>query len=97
LLIVEADYVFEKRKQFLPIQAQPGYKPDGWLGMLMGTRYRYTLVRPDRYEAEMNKLLQQIQQITSSELGGAAAVEGSTAAATSISSGKLILYLTTIL
>jgi hypothetical protein len=33
----EASYAYQKRKPIIPIMAQGGYRPDGWLGFLMGT------------------------------------------------------------
>lgn len=64
-LSVEAEYAFEMRKPMLPIQVQAGYRPDGWLGFICGTKYRYSLVRHDKYEDEMAALMGKIADLTS--------------------------------
>lgn len=67
LLFTEAEYVFERRKPFLPIQVQPKYIPEGWLGILFGSKYRYTLSKPERYEAEVSGLLGKVKEIVSAQ------------------------------
>ena len=66
--IVEAEYVFERRKPFLPIQVQAGYTPEGWLGILFGSKYRYTLSKPNKYNTEVEGLLGKIREITTGQL-----------------------------
>lgn len=34
---LEAEYVLQQKKSFIPLFLQPGYKPNGWLGLLIGT------------------------------------------------------------
>ncbi|KAF6039146.1 hypothetical protein EB796_002544 [Bugula neritina] len=59
----EAEYVFEQRRPFLPVQVQPKYVPNGWLGILLGTRYRYCLTKADRYDLEVSSLLLKVQEL----------------------------------
>lgn len=33
---LEAEYLLQQKKPFIPIFLQPGYKPNGWLGLLIG-------------------------------------------------------------
>jgi len=63
LLVSEAEYVFEQRRPFLPVQVQPKYVPNGWLGILLGTRYRYCLTKADRYDLEVSSLLLKVQEL----------------------------------
>ena len=34
----EAEYAFNSKKHIVPIKMKNGYKPDGWLGFILGTR-----------------------------------------------------------
>ncbi|XP_071942420.1 uncharacterized protein [Antedon mediterranea] len=34
----EAEYAFQQNKKIVPLMMQPQYKPDGWLGMILGTK-----------------------------------------------------------
>lgn len=64
----EAEYVFERRKPFLPIQVQHKYNPDGWLGILCGTKYRYTVSKPEKYAAEVSGLLAKVDEIVTGQV-----------------------------
>ena len=35
----EAEYAYQLRKDIIPLMMQRNYKPDGWLGMLLGTKF----------------------------------------------------------
>ncbi len=37
-MITEAEYAFSKRKEIVPLLMEPGYRPDGWLGMILGAK-----------------------------------------------------------
>lgn len=64
----EAEYAFERRKLIIPVQVEHGYQPDGWLGMIIGTKFRYNLVK--YYERDMGDLISRANQIKSSESEG---------------------------
>jgi len=36
---LEAEYALQQKKPFIPLIMERGYKADGWLGILIGTRY----------------------------------------------------------
>ncbi|CAD5120163.1 DgyrCDS8740 [Dimorphilus gyrociliatus] len=38
---MEAEYVVTKKKKFLPVRMDKSYKPDGWLGIIIGSRLYY--------------------------------------------------------
>jgi len=40
---LEAEYAVQKNKRVIPIVVHPGYKPDGWLGILLGAKLFYDL------------------------------------------------------
>ncbi|XP_067935708.1 uncharacterized protein [Watersipora subatra] len=63
----EAEYVFERRKPFIPVQVQAGYTPEGWLGILFGSKFRYTLCKPDKYKTEVEGLLGKVKELASSQ------------------------------
>ena len=62
--ISEAEYASERGIPILPIQLQPKYKPDGWLGILCGSMYRYNLCNQTRYESEVKLLLSKVREIS---------------------------------
>jgi len=35
----EAEYTYKLGKDIIPLMMQPNYKPDGWLGILLGTKF----------------------------------------------------------
>ncbi|XP_045182816.2 uncharacterized protein LOC123541422 isoform X1 [Mercenaria mercenaria] len=35
----EAEYAYNQRKPIIPLKMEQGYKPDGWLGILLGEKY----------------------------------------------------------
>ena len=35
----EAEYTYKLGKDIIPLMMQRNYKPDGWLGMLVGTKF----------------------------------------------------------
>ena len=37
----EAEYAYNLKKTLIPILVEDGYKPDGWLGLLLGTKLYY--------------------------------------------------------
>ena len=71
----EAESVHERRKPFLPIQVQAGYTPDGWLGILFGSKHRYTLCEPNRYDAEITRVLDKAREITTGQTHPAVAYD----------------------
>ena len=38
LFISEGEYTYQRGKPLVPLMMQRRYKPDGWLGMLMGVK-----------------------------------------------------------
>jgi hypothetical protein len=40
---LEAQYAYQREKDMVPLMVEEGYRADGWLGMLLGTRLYYVL------------------------------------------------------
>lgn len=34
----EAEYAYQRRKRMIPLMMEPGYSPDGWLGIILGSK-----------------------------------------------------------
>ena len=37
-VILEAEYAYQRRKRMIPLMMEPGYTPDGWLGIVLGSK-----------------------------------------------------------
>lgn len=56
----EAEYAHRLDKPLLPILLQSKYRPDGWLGLLLGTRFYVDFTKRD-FQTNSKKLLEEIQ------------------------------------
>ncbi|CAF0785530.1 unnamed protein product, partial [Didymodactylos carnosus] len=59
----EAEYAYRLKKPFVPILMQKKYKPDGWLGILVGTRLYIDFNKND-FQTNYEKLLNEIEAVT---------------------------------
>ena len=59
----EAEYAYRLKKPLVPILFQAKYRPDGWLGMLLGTRLYIDFTKHD-FEWNAKKLIREIQSTT---------------------------------
>jgi hypothetical protein len=58
---MEAEYAHVQRKRIIPIMVgEPGYKPQGWLGMLIGAKLWVDFTKPEEYEKSMELLQKQM-------------------------------------
>ena len=60
ILLTEAEYAFQLRKKIVPLMMEETYKPDGWLGILLGTKYYMDFSGRLRFEDEALKLINEI-------------------------------------
>ena len=60
VIVSEAEYMYRLRKDIIPLVLEPGYVPDGWLGMLIGTKLFFDLSRPATFDVELDRLIQEI-------------------------------------
>lgn len=58
----EAEYARRLNKPFVPILLQAKYKPDGWLGLILGTRF-YVDFTKNNFQWNMQRLINEIQVI----------------------------------
>ncbi|CAF3484770.1 unnamed protein product [Rotaria sp. Silwood1] len=56
----EAEYAYRLKKPFVPILLQSKYKPDGWLGILLGTKLYIDFTKND-FESNYEKLVKEIE------------------------------------
>ncbi|KAI0211737.1 hypothetical protein LSAT2_003413 [Lamellibrachia satsuma] len=56
----KAEYSFRLRKDIIPLLLQPGYVPDGWLGLMVGTRLYFDFTTDESMTKEMPRLLREI-------------------------------------
>lgn len=68
LYFVEAEYAFKKKKQIIPINVQSDFfdAPD-WLGLIIGTKYCYSMVEPEKKDSDLTALLKEVQRIMKGE------------------------------
>eukprot|EP01047_Picozoa_sp_COSAG01_P027718 COSAG01_NODE_1837_length_9083_cov_143.534617_2_plen_1123_part_00 len=62
---LEAQYAFQREKDMVPLMVEEGYRADGWLGMLLGTRLYYvffgsTLSSDAAFEGKMEELCREL-------------------------------------
>ncbi|XP_039269908.2 uncharacterized protein LOC120344676 [Styela clava] len=56
----EGDYAYKLRTPIIPIRTEVGYKPDGWLGALIGSKYYYDFSNPMVFDAMFSKLVEEL-------------------------------------
>ena len=56
----EAEYAYQLRKNIIPLMMQQNYKPDGWLGMIVGTKLWIDLRNSFNVEAAIEKLKKEL-------------------------------------
>ncbi|XP_070538016.1 uncharacterized protein [Ptychodera flava] len=56
----EAEYTYRLRKSFIPLKIQPNYNPEGWLGILLGTKLYFDFSSRSRLDQEMPKLIREL-------------------------------------
>ncbi|GAB1597992.1 uncharacterized protein LOC115210823 [Argonauta hians] len=56
----ESEYVFRLRKDIIPLMVQKNYIPDGWLGMLIGTRLYFDFSTAKDFDIQLPRLFKEI-------------------------------------
>eukprot|EP01047_Picozoa_sp_COSAG01_P007366 COSAG01_NODE_279_length_19520_cov_41.772154_19_plen_1481_part_01 len=62
---LEAQYAYQREKDMVPLMVEEGYRADGWLGMLLGTRLYYgffcaVLSSEAAFEGKMEELCREL-------------------------------------
>ncbi|XP_045166230.1 uncharacterized protein LOC123529776 [Mercenaria mercenaria] len=64
---LEAEYTQELRKPFIPLKMERGYKPDGWLGLMIGSRYFVEFSGKYKFEDKLVDLYRELDRILKPE------------------------------
>ena len=56
----EAEYTYKLKKDIIPLMMQRNYKPDGWLGMLVGTKFWIDFHSKHVIEQGVTKLIKEL-------------------------------------
>ncbi|KAK3103096.1 hypothetical protein FSP39_016402 [Pinctada imbricata] len=57
----EAEYAYQLKKTIIPLKMELGYKPDGWLGIMCGTKLFYDFSGKYSFESKITDLVKDIQ------------------------------------
>ncbi|XP_064596403.1 uncharacterized protein LOC135463013 [Liolophura sinensis] len=57
----EAEYTFQLRKDYIPIMMQKRYRPDGWLGLILGAKLYIDFSGKYPFEKSVNGLLKELR------------------------------------
>jgi len=47
---LEGEYAMQQKKLVIPLMAQSGFRPKGWLGMMLGTKLYYDFCNPEAFD-----------------------------------------------
>ncbi|XP_078577148.1 uncharacterized protein LOC144862496 [Branchiostoma floridae x Branchiostoma japonicum] len=56
----EAEYTFQLRKDIVPLMMESHYKPDGWLGMILGAKLYIDFSGKQAFDSAMAKLIKEL-------------------------------------
>ena len=57
----EAEYVYRLRKDFVPLRLQRDYVPDGWLGIMVGTRLYFDVYTEETIDMQIPRLVKELR------------------------------------
>ena len=60
----EAEYAYTRKKPLIPVMFERNYKPDGWLGIIMGSKLYYPMYNSDEIRDSMPGLVGEISLCT---------------------------------
>ena len=61
-VIKEAEYAYKLDKKVIPILVEDGYNPDGWLGILQGTKLYYKCCTDAQIQKQMPEIVRAIKE-----------------------------------
>ena len=59
-LFSEAEYAYKLRKCVVPLRLEPGYVPNGWLGIIVGTRLYFDFTSERNYDHLIQSLVKEL-------------------------------------
>jgi len=68
----ELKYTNKLRKPIVPVVAEPGYQPDGWLGLILGDKLYYDFRQEERWATSIEGLIYEVGKHTGGEDGPSA-------------------------
>jgi len=68
-LTAVAEFAFYKHKEIVPLQLEAGYKPHGWLGLLVGARQYFSFSNSGMVKEKMGQLLHLLKMILDGNKG----------------------------
>ena len=63
LLFSEAEYTYKLRKTVVPLRLENKYNPDGWLGIMIGTKLWFDFSVQNKFEASLQGLIKEIRSM----------------------------------
>ena len=60
-LFSEAEYTFQCRKDYIPLMLQKQYRPDGWLGAILGAKLYFDFSGKYPFEKPWNGLTKELK------------------------------------
>lgn len=60
VLVIEAEYTFRLRKKIIPLRLQLKYYPDGWLGILVGSKLVFDCSVQNKIEDSIRHLIREL-------------------------------------
>jgi phosphopantothenate-cysteine ligase len=84
----EAEYAYTRKKPLIPVMFEKSYKPDGWLGIIMGSKLYYNMHNSDEMRDAIPGLVSEVSAVHGERAkpaflaGGDAAPAGASAGAT---------------
>ena len=59
----EAEYTYKLKKPFIPIRVEQGYRPDGWLGMMIGAKLYIDITDGKQFDHSISKLCSELGRV----------------------------------
>ncbi|KAK6167536.1 hypothetical protein SNE40_021537 [Patella caerulea] len=59
----EAEYAFQLRRPIIPLIMERGYRPDGWLGFILGAKLFYDFSGKYSFETRIDGLMKAVKQV----------------------------------
>ena len=60
----ECEYASKRRKPIVPLLLQHRYDPDGWLGIIKGTKLHFDFSVEEKFEPSLQGLLREIANMS---------------------------------
>ena len=57
---VEAEYTYQLHKDIIPLMMDGKYRPDGWLGFIVGSKFWIDLSEKHKLDSNVDKLVKEL-------------------------------------